>query len=184
MPKKTTKKTPKDAVIQVLNKARADEVAAILQYMADHYSLDDADYGTIAGNMKLIAMDEMRHAEMLAERIYELGGVPVAGPSSPAKRGQKIREALDHAVELEHQAIADYNEYLEVCRQNRDSNSARLFEQIIEEEQIHLNYLDDVAGHVHELGNAYLAQIAGTPAEVAQGPRRGFVAAQGGNGGA
>ena len=180
MPKKTTEKTSKDAVIHVLNQARADEVAAILQYMADHYALADADYGTIAANMKLIAMDEMRHAEMLAERIYELGGMPIAGPSGPAKRGQKIREVLDHAVELEHQAIADYNAFIDVCRQNRDSASARILEQILDEEQIHLNYLDDVAGHVQELGNAYLAQIAGTPAEIAQGARRGFVAAQGG----
>jgi bacterioferritin len=182
MPTKPTKapsKTPKEQVIQVLNKARADEISAILQYMANHYSLDDADYGTVAANMKLIALDEMRHAEMFAERVYELGGMPVAGPSMAAKRGQKIQEALEHAVELEHQAIADYNEYLEVCRANRDSLSAKLFEQIIDEEQIHLNYIDNVAEHIRELGPVYLAQIAGGAAE-APVPRRGFVASQGG----
>ncbi len=178
--KKSTAKTPKEEVINVLNKARSDEIAAILQYMADHYALDDADYGEIAANMKLIAMDEMRHAEMFAERIYELNGTPIAGPSMAAKRGQKIQEALEYAVELEQQAIADYNEYLEVCRSNRDSNSAKLLEQIIDEEQIHLSYLEDVLGHIQELGAAYLARIAGTPAEIGGAPRRGFVASQGG----
>ncbi|HNS97852.1 MAG TPA: ferritin-like domain-containing protein [Polyangiaceae bacterium] len=179
MPAKTQSKSPKENVIQVLNKARADEIAAILQYMADHYALDDADYGAVAANMKLIAIDEMRHAEMLAERIFELGGMPVAAPSMPAKRGQKIQEALEYAVGLEHQAIADYNEFLEICRANRDSISAKLFEQIIEEEQIHLNYLDNVTEHIRELGAAYLAQIAGGSAEAST-PGRGFVAAQGG----
>ncbi len=177
MTKKTP--TPKENVIQVLNKARADEISAILQYMADHYSLDDADYGPIASNMKLIALDEMRHAEMFAERIYEIGGTPVAGPSMPAKRGQKIQPALENAVALEHQAIADYNEYLEVCRTNRDSVSAKLFEQIIEEEQIHLSYLENIVEHVRELGPAYLATIAGAPGAPAA-PRRGFIASQGG----
>ncbi|HOK97146.1 MAG TPA: ferritin-like domain-containing protein, partial [Anaerohalosphaeraceae bacterium] len=56
-------------VIEVLNKARAMELHAIHQYMNQHYNLDDMDYGELAANLKLIAIDEMRHAEMLAERI-------------------------------------------------------------------------------------------------------------------
>ncbi len=66
----------KAKVIEVLNKARALELHAIHQYMNQHYSLDDMDYGELAANMKLIAIDEMRHAENFAERIKELGGEP------------------------------------------------------------------------------------------------------------
>ena len=56
----------KAKVIEVLNKARAMELFAIHQYMNQHYNLDDMDYGELAANMKLIAIDEMRHAEPLA----------------------------------------------------------------------------------------------------------------------
>ena len=64
----------KKNVIEVLNKARSMELHAIHQYMNQHYNLDDMDYGELAAKVKLIAIDEMRHAEMLAERIKELGG--------------------------------------------------------------------------------------------------------------
>jgi bacterioferritin len=175
---KNATKSTKETVIEVLNKARADEIAGILQYMADHYALADADYGAVAANMKLIAKDEMRHAEMFAERIYEIGGIPVAAPSMPAKRGQKITVAIKGAAALEVQAIEDYNGYLAVCRECKESGSVKLFEQIIDEEQIHLSYLENVASHIEELGAVYLAQVAGGPTEVAL--PGGFIANQGG----
>jgi bacterioferritin len=166
-------------VIDVLNQARADELAAIHQYMAQHYHLDDADYGPVASNLKLIAIDEMRHAEMFAERIYEIGGVPTSTPSKAAVKGQKIKEAMDFDAGEETGAIASYNAFLETCLANRDSISAKLFEQIINEEQAHLSYFENIRDHIEELGAAYLAQIAGGPAESG-GPARGFIAAQGG----
>ena len=67
------KKTRKEKVIEVLNKARSMELFAIHQYMNQHYNLSDKDYGELAANMKLIAIDEMRHAEDFAERIKDFG---------------------------------------------------------------------------------------------------------------
>lgn len=180
MPKNAPAKTGKHAVLKTLNKARADELAAILQYMAQHYGLDDADYGEVAAQIKLIAIDEMRHAEMFAERIYELGGVPVAAPSLPAKKGQKIQEAFEFNVTLENQAIEDYNQFREICHKNRDSISANLFEQITEEEQAHLSYFENVRDHIKELGAAYLAKVAGGSPEAGAAPAKGFVASKGG----
>ncbi len=58
----------REKVIDVLNKARARELHAILQYMNQHYNLDNMDYGDMAAKVKLIAVDEMRHAEMFADR--------------------------------------------------------------------------------------------------------------------
>ena len=52
------------------------EIQAIHQNMYPHYRLDDMDYGELAANVKLIALDEMRHSEAFAERINELGGEP------------------------------------------------------------------------------------------------------------
>ncbi len=59
---KSTKDTSRQKVLEVLNKARAMELQAIHQYMNQHYTLDDMDYGELAANVKLIAIDEMRHA--------------------------------------------------------------------------------------------------------------------------
>jgi len=170
----------KEKVLEVLNKARAAELTAILQYMAQHYALDDADYGQVAANVKLIAIDEMRHAEMFAERIFEIGGQPTTEPDMKAKKGQSIEEALAMDVGLETTAIEDYNEFMEVCLANRDILSAKLFERITEEEQAHLNYFANVADHIETLGVVYLARMAGGPAEApGAGGAPGFVANQG-----
>ena len=78
-------------VIEVLNKARGMELHAIHQYMNQHYNLDNMDYGDLAAKMKLIAIDEMRHAEMFAERIKELGGEPTTEPAGRCRRARKWR---------------------------------------------------------------------------------------------
>ena len=92
MPKATkpTKAQRRKKVIDVLNKARAMELQAIYQYMNQHYNLDDMDYGELAGKMKLIAIDEMRHAETFAERVKELGGEPVTGHDGKIAKGQPV----------------------------------------------------------------------------------------------
>jgi len=174
------KTDPKQAVIEVLNLARADELGAILQYMSQHYALADADYGQVAAPVKQIAIDEMRHAEMLAERICELGGVPVTEPGAKRQKSQTIGEAMDYDLEQEEKAIQEYNLHLQVCRDSFDSISAKLFEQILREEQLHLNYFQNIDRHIRELGPAYLAQITGGASESAAGAPQGFAARQGG----
>ena len=84
----TAREKARTKVIEVLNKARAMELQAIGQYMNQHYNLDDMDYGDLAAKMKLIAIDEMRHAEMFAERLKELGGEPTVDPTAKAGKGQ------------------------------------------------------------------------------------------------
>ena len=63
-------------VIDLLNQARARELTAITQYMAQHYELEDSDFGKLAGKLKEIGIQEMKHAEQLAERILFLNGEP------------------------------------------------------------------------------------------------------------
>lgn len=166
------------SVIEVLNKAREMELHAIYQYMNQHYGLDDMDYGELAKNIKLVAIDEMRHAEMFAERIKELGGEPLAESSQKVQKGQKVEQIFSHDIKLEDDTIDIYNQFLQVCRDNGDSITAKLFEQIIEEEQEHLNYFDDVGEHIKDLGSSYLARIAGTSASTG-GFSKGFIAGQG-----
>lgn len=76
----------KARVVEVLNQARAMELFAITQYMNQHYGLDSMDYGELAAKMKLIAIDEMRHAEMFAERVKELGGEPATSYEGDLKK--------------------------------------------------------------------------------------------------
>ena len=164
----------KKKVIDVLNKARSMELKAIHQYMNQHYNLDDMDYGEMAAKVKLIAIDEMRHAEMFAERIKELGGEPVAAYTGKDEKGQKVESVFKFDSDLEDDAIDAYNQFLLVCRDCGDSVSMKLFEGIIVEEQIHYNYFDSVNAHIDKLGDVYLAQIAGTSSSTG-GTTKGFV---------
>ncbi|MCL5406169.1 MAG: bacterioferritin [Deltaproteobacteria bacterium] len=173
----SSREKSKREVIAVLNQARGMELHAISQYMNQHYTLDNMDYGELAKNVKLIAIDEMRHAEMFAERIKELAGEPTSDPAAKVLKGQKPEQAFAHDSGLEDDTIAKYNEFVLVCRENGDSTTQKLFEQIIDEEQLHLNYFDNVRDHIKELGAAYLARIAGTPSTTG-GYSKGFVLAQ------
>ncbi|TFH40603.1 MAG: bacterioferritin [Chrysiogenales bacterium] len=170
--------TPRDErknnVVEVLNRARSMELKAIHQYMNQHYNLDAKDYGELAKNIKLIAIDEMRHAEAFAERIKELGGEPTTEMAGKVEKGQSVETIYPEDSKAEDEAIIAYNQFLKVCMENGDSSTAKLFETIIDEEQIHLNYFDNVKEHIENLGSSYLARIAGTPSSTGTVPK-GFV---------
>ena len=165
------KQQRKEKVITVLNQARAMELQAIIQYMNQHYGLDDMDYGEMAANIKLIALDEMRHAEMFAERVKELGGEPVAAPAGKIERGQKVEAIFPYDIDLEDGAVDAYNKFLKVCRDNGDSISAKVFEEIIDDEQVHLNYFENINNHIEKLDGPYLAKVAGTPSSTGLAPQ-------------
>ena len=169
----------KEKVIAVLNQARAMELQAIHQYMNQHYNLDDMDFGELAAKVKLIAIDEMRHAEMFAERIKELGGEPTIDKAGPVEKGQAVEAIFPFDAGEEDKAIAAYNQFLNVCREVGDSVTAKIFEAVIDEEQVHYNYFDNVAGHIERLGAVYLAKIAGTSSATGLNTM-GFVARRGG----
>jgi len=171
---KEKREEKRNKIIEVLNKARSMELQAISQYMNQHYNLDDMDFGEFAAKIKLIAIDEMRHAEMFAERIKEHGGEPVTAPDGKVEKGQKVEVIFSFDADEEDNAIAAYNEFLSVCRENNDSISMKLFETIIDEEQVHFNYFDSINSHIEKLGDAYLARIAGTPSSSGLQPS-GFV---------
>ncbi len=173
------RKARKQKVIEVLNRARAMELHAITQYMNQHYNLDNLDYGELAAKMKLIAIDEMRHAEMFAERIKELDGEPVSAFDAEVVKGQSVEAVFPFDADLEDNTIDVYNRFRLVCMEAGDSVSMKIFETIIDEEQIHFNYFDNVDSHIKRLGDTYLAKIAGTPSSTGL-PPRGFAVGGGG----
>jgi bacterioferritin len=169
----------KQAVVEVLNRARAMELQAIHQYMHQHYNIDDMDYGELAAQVKLIAIDEMRHAEMFAERIKELGGEPTTEKAGGVEKNQKVEAVFGFDADEEDKAIAAYNGFLAVATENGDSITAKLFETVIDEEQAHYNYFDNINDHIEQLGAVFLAQKAGTPSSTGLNTQ-GFVARQAG----
>lgn len=172
------RKEKRKAVVEVLNEARKMELHAIVQYMNQHYGLDDMDYGELAGNIKLIAIDEMKHAEDFAERIKELDGEPTTDRAEEVVPAQPVEKIFPFDSNLEDDTIDKYNHFQKVCVENGDSVSAKLFERIIDEEQMHLNYFDDIGDHIEQLGAAFLAQKAGTPSDTGV-TIMGFVAQKG-----
>ncbi|MFW6240083.1 MAG: bacterioferritin [Thermodesulfobacteriota bacterium] len=170
---KASKEERRKKVIEVLNKGRAMELEAIGQYMNQHYNLDDMDFGELAAKIKLIAIDEMRHAEQFAERIKELGGEPVSNHDGKVVKGQEVDKIFAYDSGLEDNTIDVYNEFALVCRENGDSTSMKIFENIIDEEQVHLSYFENIQSHIEKLGDTYLAKIAGTSSATGLG-KSGF----------
>ncbi|NWF91272.1 MAG: bacterioferritin [Syntrophaceae bacterium] len=148
-------------VIDLLNEARSRELTAISQYMAQHYELEDSDFGKLASKFKEIAIAEMKHAERLAERILFLKGEPTSKPDAVPKKGQSIPEMLKTNMALESQAVKMYNDASVVCAAEKDQISKELFESLLAEEEDHLNYFDNIKDHVDKLGAAYLATLTG-----------------------
>jgi bacterioferritin len=148
-------------VIDLLNEARSREMTAISQYMVQHYELEDSDYGKLASKFKEIAIAEMKHAEKLAERILFLKGEPTSKPDASAKKGQPITEMLNTNIGLESQAVKMYNEAAIICAAEKDQISKGLFEELLSDEEGHLDYFENVKDHVDKLGASYLATLTG-----------------------
>ncbi len=150
-----------EKVIDLLNEARARELTAIVQYMAQHYELEDARFGKLAERLKAIGIQEMRHAEALAERILFLGGVPISKPSGETKKKEEIPAILRTDIALEEQAVTMYNHAAGICAHEGDNVSRHLFEKLAAEEEEHLDEFENTADHVERLGAAYLATLTG-----------------------
>jgi bacterioferritin len=148
-------------VIDLLNQARSRELTAISQYMAQHYELEDQDFGKLGTKLKEIAIQEMKHAETLAERILYLKGEPTSKPDGVAKKGQKIQEMLTTDIGLEAQAIKMYNDASVTCAAEKDQVSKEVFETLLKDEETHLDIFENIKAHVEKLGPAYLATLTG-----------------------
>jgi bacterioferritin len=149
-------------VIDVLNKGRSRELSAILQYMAQHYELENDDFGKLAKIIKHTAIVEMKHAEKFGERILFLGGVPTSKPDMDAKKGQDIAGMIATDITLEEQAIDLYNSASALCAAEQDMVSKQIFDELVKEETDHLDEFQNIKDHVAKLGAAYLATLTGS----------------------
>jgi bacterioferritin len=143
--------------IELLNKAVADELYAIHQYMYFHFHCDDQGYDLLAGLFKRTAIEEMMHVEDLAERILFLKGDVEMIPSSDTKKITNVKEMLEMAAQLEEESAYQYNVWANECSKNADSVSKALFERLVQDEERHFDQFDVEIDNLKKFGDNYLA---------------------------
>ena len=161
----------KQISIDLLNKAVADELQAVHQYMYFHFHLDDQGFAPLSGLFKRIAVQEMGHVERLAERILFLKGdvkMELAGPVEQITDAEKM---VARAAEMEDQSAADYNKWALECSANADSASKQMFEGLVADEEEHFDIFDKQLDHIKRFGPNYLAlQSFEEAAQAGQSP--------------
>jgi bacterioferritin len=143
--------------IALLNKAVADELQAVHQYMYWHFHLDDQGFAPLAGLLKRTAVVEMQHVEKLAERILFLKGDVNMVLSAPVEPITEPAEILARAAALEQQSIRDYNQSALACSANADAVSKQLFESLVADEEGHFDAFDKQLDNIKRFGLSYLA---------------------------
>ncbi len=160
--------------IVLLNKAAADELAAVHQYMYFHFHCDDQGYDLLAGLFKRTAIDEMIHIERLAERILFLGGDVELVAAEEVKKVNDVKEMLVMARGMEEASAKDYNLWANECSANADSVSKKIFEDLVVDEERHYDQYDTELDNLEKFGKDYLAlqsiersksRAAGAPAD-------------------
>ncbi len=126
----------KEKIVEALNQDRADELAAIIQYMKHHYEGEGMESPEILDLFKKTGLDEMKHAEALAERIVYLGGTPVSKPSA-IKAGGALKAMIKDDLAAENRAITNYKAHIKLCAAEGDSTTRLMLEQILTDEEGH-----------------------------------------------
>jgi len=146
--------------IELLNKAVAEELSAIHQYMYFHFILDDLGYDLLAGIFKKTAIDEMLHTERFAERILFLGGEIEMKPAHEVEYIKEPHKMLKWAMESEDEAMEMYNDFAVECTRAKDSGTKQVFESIITDEERHFEGFEQEFENLQKFGDRYLAQQA------------------------
>jgi len=146
--------------IKLLNKAVAEELSAIHQYMYFHFILDDLGYDLLASIFKKTAIEEMLHTEKYAERILFLGGDIEMKPAHEVEHIKEPKEMLKWAMKSEEDAIEMYNRWALEASQALDAGTKQLFEEIIADEERHYDQFETEYGNLERFGEDYLAQQA------------------------
>jgi len=126
-----------DNLVDTLNELRARELAVIVQYMRHHYVMTGADASALAGEFKSIAIDEMKHAEELGERIDYLGGDPTTKPFDIGQGGESLTAAATMDLAAEREGIQLYRAAIKQAEAAGDVATRRLLENILSDEEGH-----------------------------------------------
>ena len=131
-----------EKVIEFLNKALTNELTAINQYWLHYRVLDDWGVTKLAEYERHESIDEMKHADMLAERILFLNGLPNFQAIHNLRVGETVEEILKADLAVEHDAIPLLKDAVAHCESVRDFVSRDLFASILSSEEEHVDFLE------------------------------------------
>lgn len=143
--------------IELLNKAIADEMSAVHQYMYFHFHCEDQGYELLSGLFMKTAIEEMEHVERCAERILFLGGEVEMVASGSVQKIHDVKEMLELARKMEQESAHDYNLWANECSANADSGTKRVFEGLVDDEERHYDQYDLEMEKLEKFGDRYLA---------------------------
>jgi bacterioferritin len=143
--------------IELLNKAAADELSAVHQYMYFHFHCEDQGYDLLAGLFIKTAIEEMGHIEQCAERILFLGGEVEMVASVEVQKIHDVKKMLELAKNMEATSVKDYNIWANECSANADAASRKVFEGLVDDEERHYDQYDQEMVNIERFGEQYLA---------------------------
>ena len=139
-------------VIEVLNSLLADELTAVSQYMVHANVCANWGYGKLDKVIEKRAIDEMKHAEKLIGRIIFLEGIPIVSNLRKMFIGNEVPKmfAADHTFEAD--AIKAYNAAIKVCGDAKDFATRELLENILKDEDAHIDGIEEVQDQIKQMG--------------------------------
>lgn len=146
-------------VIEFLNKVLRNELTAINQYFLHARMYKDMGLKELGDHEYEESIDEMKHADLLVERVLFLEGLPNLQDIGRLRIGENPREMLECDLALENEAIPDLRDAIEHCEAVRDYPSRELFDHILTSEEEHVDWLETQLSLMDRLGDQnYLAE--------------------------
>jgi bacterioferritin len=146
-------------IIDILNDVLTSELTAINQYFVHGEMCDNWGYERLHDRIRKHSIGEMKHAESLIERVLFLEGIPNVQRLGKITIGENVPEQLAFDLALEVDAVKRLNAGIESCRQTDDNNSRHLLEEILEDEEEHIDWIEAQLALIEQVGTAnYLAQ--------------------------
>lgn len=159
----------KQDVIDVLNQALRLELAAVNQYWLHYRLTEDWGYTLLAKKEREESMEEMVHADKLVQRIIFLEGHPNMQTIAPLRIGQSVREVLESDLAAEHEARDLYVQGRKICESNDDYVSMELFQELLEDEEGHIDFLETQLELLNKIGEENYGQLQAAAADEANG---------------
>ena len=145
-------------VIEYLNRGLRSELTAVSQYWLHFRMLNDWGYVELAKFWRKESIEEMNHADRFIDRILFLDGFPNLQELDPLRIGQTVQEILDSDLAAETEARALYLEAAQYCDSINDRVSKRLFEDLAEDEEGHIDFLETQLELIRQIGLPLYAQ--------------------------
>jgi bacterioferritin len=152
-------------VIRHLNAVLVNELTAINQYFLHARMFGNWGFDLLEDKEKHESIDEMKHADRLMKRILFLEGLPNLQDLHKLRIGQHVKEALECDLQLEHDAHGPLKDAIAHCEKVRDYVSRELFEEILESEEEHIDFLETQLKLIDDVGLPNYLQSQMEPSE-------------------